>query len=69
LFGVRAIHEFDERKAARASCFAIDRQHDLRRRCNSAEVASEVSFCGAVGEVSDEQANGQSGLSVAKNLT
>ena len=69
LFGVAAILEFDERETTRTAGFTIDGQHDLRWRCNRTEVASQVGFCGAVGEVSNEQADGQAVLSVGKNLT
>jgi len=66
---VRAILEFNEREAARAARLAVDGQHDLRRCRNGTEVASQVGFCGAVGEVSNEQADGQTVISVGKNLT
>jgi len=69
LLRMRAVLELDEREAARAAGLAIDGQDDLRRRRNGTEVASQVGFCGAVGEVSNEQADGQAVLSVpAKTL-
>src|SRR5438093_9803266 len=63
LLGVRAIDEFDEGESPRASGLPIDRQHDLRRRRNGAEVAAQIRFSGGVGEITDEQTDGQSTLS------
>jgi hypothetical protein len=57
---VRAIDEFDECEPAGAAGLAIDRQHDLRRRRHRAEVGAQISFGGAVGKITDEQADGQS---------
>src|SRR5262249_29903693 len=68
-FGVGAILKLHERESAWAAGLAIDWQHHLRGCRNATEVASQVGFCGAVGEVSNEQADGQAVLSVAKNLT
>ena len=39
-----AILEFHERESARTARFAIDRQHDLRRRGDGAEVRAQVRF-------------------------
>src|SRR5205085_5985047 len=63
LFGVRAIDEFDEREPAGPSGFAINRQHDLRRRRDRAEVAAQVGFSGAVSKITNEQTDGQSTVS------
>ena len=63
LFGVRAIDEFDEREPSRAAGFPIDRQHDLRGRRDGAEVGAQVGFSRAVGEITDEQTDGQSTVS------
>src|SRR6185295_8351966 len=63
LLGVRAVDEFDECEPAGAAGLAIDRQHDLRRRRHRAEVGAQISFGGAVGKITDEQADGQSTLS------
>jgi len=66
---VAAVLELDERKAAWAAGFAIDGKDYLRRWRNATEVASQVGFCGAVGEVTNEQTDGQAVLSVpAKTL-
>ena len=69
LFSVGTILEFNKRKASRPAGFAIDRQDDLGRRRDGTKVASQVGFSGAVGEVTNEQTDGQTVLSVAKNLT
>src|SRR4029453_17612902 len=63
VFRVGAVLEFDERESSRAAGFAVDRQHDLRRRRDGAEVASQVGFSGAVREIANEQTDGQSMLS------
>src|SRR5439155_285028 len=55
LFGVRAIREFHEREPAGTPGFTIDRQHDLRRRRDGAEIRAQVSFGRAVCEITDEQ--------------
>src|SRR5262249_37155453 len=64
LFGVAAVLELDEREAARPSRFTVDRQDDLSRRRHGAEIRSQVGFRGAVSEITDEQANGQSHVSL-----
>ena len=63
VLGVRAVEEFHEGEPARPPGLAIDRQHDLRRRGDGAEVGPQVGFGRAVGEITDEQTNGQSTLS------
>ena len=63
LLGVRAIDEFDEGESPRTSGLPIDRQHDLRRRRHGAEVTAQIRFSGAVGEITDEQTDGQSTVS------
>ena len=63
LFGVRAIEKLDERESARTTGFAIDRQHDLRRRRDRAEVGTQIRFGRAVREITNEQTDGQSTLS------
>jgi hypothetical protein len=60
---VRAIHELDESESARSAGFPVDRQHDLRGRRDGAEVGTQVCFSGAVGEITDEQTDGQSTVS------
>jgi hypothetical protein len=60
---VGAVDEFHEREPARATGFTVDRQHDLRGRCDRAEVRAQVCFSGAVGEITDEQTDGQSTVS------
>jgi hypothetical protein len=63
LFGVRAIDEFHERESARSTRFPVDWQHHLRGRRDRAEVRAQVCFSGAVGEITDEQTDGQSTVS------
>jgi hypothetical protein len=63
LFGVRTVDEFYKRESSRATGFPVDGQHDLRRRRNRAEVRAQVCFSGAVGEITDEQTDGQSTVS------
>jgi hypothetical protein len=60
---MRAIEKLDERKAARAPGFPIDRQDDLRRRRDAAEVRTQVGFGRGVVEITNEQTDGQSTLS------
>jgi hypothetical protein len=60
---VSAILEFDECESAGTARFAIDRQDDLRRRRDGAEIAAQISFGGAVRKIANEQADGQSTLS------
>ena len=62
LFGVRAVEKLDERKTARPTGLAVDRQHDVRRRRDGAEVRAQVGFSGGVGQVADEEADSQSSL-------
>mgnify|MGYP001582928252 CR=1 FL=1 len=61
--GVRTILEFHECEPTRTSRLAIDRQDDLRRRRNGAEVGSEIRFSRAVRKIADEQTDSQSTLS------
>ena len=58
-----AIDELDEGEAAGTAGFPIDRQHDLGRRRHCPEVGAQIGFGGAVGEITDEQTDGQSTLS------
>jgi len=64
LFRMPSILELDECESPRTSSFAIDRQHDLRRRSDGAEVAPEISFGGGVRQITHEQTDSQSKLLV-----
>jgi hypothetical protein len=66
LFGVPAILELDEREAARTARFTIDRQHDLRRRGDGAEVRAKISFSGGVRQIAHEQTDSQSEISLLR---
>jgi len=61
--GLRPLGELDERKPAGPSRFTVDREHDLRWRCNASEIATKVGLGGGVGEVANEQTDSQSTIS------
>jgi hypothetical protein len=59
---VRAILELDECEAAGPARVAIDRQHNLGRWRDRAEVRSEVCFSGRVRQITHKQPDSQSVL-------
>ena len=58
-----AIEKLDECKTAWTAGFPIDRQDNLRRRRDAAEVRAQVGFGRGVVEITNEQTDGQSTLS------
>ncbi len=62
--GVGTIHEFDEREPAGATCFPVNGEHDLGRRRDGAEIGAQVRFSRAVRQVTDEQPDSQSVISL-----
>ena len=59
---VGSFGELHEGKPPRPASLPIDRQHDLRRRRDAAEIRTQVCFGGAVRQIADEQTDGQSTL-------
>ena len=63
-FGMRADEELHECKPARATCLPIDGKYDLRRRRHRAEIGTKVCLRRAVRQVTNEQPDSQSVISL-----
>src|SRR5262249_37335332 len=63
VFRMGAVLELDKSEPTRTPGLTVYGQDDLRRRRHCTEIGAQVGFSGAVREIANEQADGQSTLS------